>query len=103
MTPPSLLELSDVLGCPKVKISLPVPLRQGDRVRLAFRLKRQNGNRSEVLDVAGEYRVGQVSLSADLQTLSVEAVGKAPAWKAVRREASQERVLPPARFPPTLL
>lgn len=98
MTLPSLLELSDVPGCPKVRTALPGPLRAGDRVRLTFRLKRQNGPRSEVLDVSGEFRVGNVVLSADSQHLSVESVGKAPAWKAVRREAQHERVLPPARF-----
>lgn len=95
---PSLLELTEVPGCPKAKLTLPVPLRAGDRLKLAFKLKRMNGSRLEVLDVAGEFRVASVGITPEHQSLSVESVGKAPAWKAVRREAPHQRVLPPARF-----
>lgn len=101
VTPASLLELTEVTGSPKVRLTLPVPLRTGDRVRLAFRLKRLNGHRQEVLDVQGDFRVQTVGLSGEVQTLAVEAVGKVPVWKSVRREPAFQRVLPPARFPPT--
>lgn len=101
MLPPTLLDLTDVPGCPRVKLVLPVPMRLGDRVRLAFKLRRQNGGRSEVLEVNGDFRVQSAHLSVEHQSLSVEALGKAPAWKAVRREGLAVRRLPPARFPPT--
>lgn len=102
MTPTTILTLADLSEAPKVKLALPV-LRSGDRVKLAFRLRRQNAGRSEVLDVNGEFRVASVSLSVEHQFVSVESVGKAPAWRAVRKDTSWKRPLPPARFPPTLL
>lgn len=101
--PLTILELSDVLGSPRAKLPLPVPLRVGDRVRLSFRLKRNHGGRSEVLEVVGEYRVSGVVQAVDHQFVSVEATGKAPSWRAVRKEPHTDRVLSPARFPPTLL
>ena len=104
MLPTSIVELSSVAGQPKAKLALPVPLRQGDKLRLAFVLRRQNGGRHEVLTVQGEYRVVTVSQSTDHQFLSVEATGIEPAWKAVRRPASQlERKLPPTVFPRTVV
>lgn len=96
----TLLDLSDVTGSPRVKLVLPIPLRIGDRLKLAFKMKRLHNGRTEIMDVQGEYRVQAASLSAEHQHLSVEAVGKAPAWKAVRKE-TLSRKLPPARFPPT--
>ena len=98
MTPTTILTLSDLTDAPRVKLVLP-SLRVGDRVKLAFRLRRQNGGRSEVLDVGGEFRVSSVTLSVDHQAVSVESVGKAPAWRAVRKEAVLQRVLPPACSP----
>ena len=57
-----------------------------------------------MLTVQGEYRVVTVSQSTDHQFLSVEATGIEPAWKAVRRPASQlERKLPPTVFPRTVV
>ena len=103
MKPATILTLADLPEAPKVKLTLPVPLRAGDRVKLGFRLRRAHGGRSEVLDVIGEFRVASVLLSAERQVVSVESVGKAPAWRAVKKDASWKRPLPPARFPPTLL
>lgn len=103
MKPVSWVTLSEVVGSPTVKLDLPVPLRVGDRVRLRFVLRRLVGGRSEVLSVNDEFRVGGVILSEGRQTLSVDSVGKLPAWKAVRREPPPKRQLPPARFPPTRL
>lgn len=99
----TILELSDVGGAPRVKLTLPVPLRVGDRVRLGFRLKRTHGGRTEVLEVVGEYRVSGAIHETGRQTLTVEAVGKAPAWRAVRKDHGFVRSLPPARFPRTRL
>jgi hypothetical protein len=103
MQPSTVVQLSDVAGLPRIKLPLPVPLRVGDRVRLTCRVRRQNGGRSEVLDVDGEYRVTAAGLSVDHQVLAVESCGKAPSWRAVRKEPVFERQLPPARFPPTVL
>lgn len=103
MKPSTVITLADLSDAPKAKLCLPVPLRAGDRLRFSFRLKRQHNGRSEVLDVAGEYRVSQVVLTAEHQLLSVESVGKAPAWRAVRKDVSSRRELPPAIFPPTVL
>lgn len=103
MTPTTLLSLIDVPNSPQVKLPLPVPLRVGDRVRLSFRLRRQNKGRLEVLDVLGEYRVSSVLLSQDHQYLGVESIGTTPSWRAVKKDLPFRRQVPPARFPPTLL
>jgi hypothetical protein len=103
MTPVSILTLSDLSDRLKVKLMLPVPLRAGDRLKLGFRLKRQHGGRLEVLAVEGEYRVASVLLSAEHQAVSVESVGKAPAWRAIRKEPVSPRSLSPARFAPTVV
>ena len=103
MTPTSIVELSSVSGRPRAKLVLPVPLRQGDKLQLAFRLQRQNGGRLEVLEVRGEFRVTTVIQSVEHQHLSVESTGKEPAWKAVRRPALLERKVAPAVFPRTIV
>lgn len=104
MKPPTILELSEVAGRPKVKLDLPIPLRVGDRIGLRFRLKRIHGGRTEVLEVDGEFRVSTAGLTLDRQVLSVETVvGKVPVWRAIRKELPYERTIPPARFPPTVL
>ena len=103
MTLTTLLSLVDVPNAPRVKLDLPVPLRVGDRIRLSFRLKRQNQGRSEVLAVTGEYRVSSVLLTPENQHLSVESVGAVPIWRAVKKELPFQRRVPPARFPSTLL
>jgi len=104
MHPATLVELSDVAGHPKVKMTLPVPLRIGDRIHLAFQLRRTTGNRREVLDVSGDFRVTSVSFDASAgparQILVVESAGTAPAWRAVKRPAQAPgRQLGPTRFP----
>lgn len=108
MNPATIVELGDVAGRPRVKMTLPVPLRIGDRIRLAFCLRRTNGGRSEVLDVSGDYRVTSVSFDASdgppRQMLEVESAGKAANWRAVKRTSSvPERRLGPTRFPRTVV
>lgn len=107
MNPATLVELGDVAGLPKVKMTLPVPLRIGDRIHLAFQLRRTTGGRSEVLDVSGDFRVTSVSFDAahgpPRQQLTVESAGKAPTWRAVKRQAAPERRLGPTRFPRTMV
>lgn len=103
MTPTTLLDLPTVPGKPCIKLNLPVPLRVGDKLRLGFKLKRQNGGRLEVLEVSGEFRVTSAHQSVDHQILSVESTGKEPSWKAVRREPQVERRIAPARFPRTVV
>lgn len=106
MHPLTIIELSDVAGLPRVKMTLPVPMRQGDHVRLKFQLQRKNGGRNEVLSVSGDFRVTRAlfDLSGDLprQILSVESTGKAPAWRAVKGvQTPPRRPLGPTRFPRT--
>ena len=108
MNPATLVELSDVAGRPKVKMTLPVPLRIGDRILLAFQLRRANGNRNEVLDISGDFRVASISFDASegppRQVISVESAGKAPTWRAVKRPtAVPERRLGPTKFPRTVV
>lgn len=103
MQPTTLVDLSDVQGTPRVKMTLPVPLRAGDRVKLAFRLRRLNGGRQEILDVVGDFRVSSATLALDYQVVAVESVGKAPTWRAVRKDIVSRRQLPPAVFPRTVL
>lgn len=97
----TLLELSDVTGKPKVKLDLPAPLRVGERIRLAFHLRRHNGGRSEVLEVNGEFKVTAIGLDLAIyphrQILTIDSVGVVPHWKAVKRRGPISRVLPPAR------
>ena len=104
----TLVELGDVAGRPRVKMALPVPLRIGDRLHLAFTLRRAHGGRSEVLDVSGDFRVTNIAFDASngpaRQILAVESAGKAPVWRAVKRTAPpSERKLGPTRFPRTVL
>jgi hypothetical protein len=95
----SVVELGDVADRPKAKLTLPVPLRLGERLHLAFVLRRVKGGRSEILEVYGEYRVTAVGFTVDYQHLIVEAVGMAPSWRAIKREPAKKRKLAPARSP----
>jgi hypothetical protein len=99
----SIVELGDVADRPKAKLTLPVPLRLGERLHLAFILRRQKGGRSEILEVYGEYRVTAVGFTVDYQHLIVEAVGMAPSWRAIKREPTPGRKLGPTRHPRTAL
>ena len=106
MTPATIVELADVSGKPKVKMALPA-LRIGDKVHLRFRLSRQNGGRSEQLDVDGDFQVRGMSLDASSgfarQILSVDAVTMSPSWKAVKKLPVPLRKLGPARVPPMVV
>lgn len=105
MNLPTFVELTEVTGHPRFKKDLPVPMRIGERLRLAFKLTRRNGGRTEILEVNGEFRVSQVGTDAvdgaSRQILAVEAVGKVPTWKAVKAPPAQGRRLGPTRFPRT--
>lgn len=83
----AILIFEDVAGEPQAKIDLPF-LRLGDRLRLKLQIARKNGGRSEVLDVAGEYRVAScyydAARPAPCQILHVSATGVSPAWRAVK-------------------
>jgi hypothetical protein len=106
MTPSTIVELSEVSGKPKVKMALP-PLRIGDKIHLKFRLSRQNGGRSEQLDVDGDYQVRGMSVDASSgvahQQLAVDAVSTSPSWKAVKKVQVPLRKLGPARVPPMVI
>ncbi len=105
MNPPTIVELADVSGKPRVKMDLPSPLRLGDKVRLAFKLQRKNDRRTEVLTVSGDFRVASVGFDSSggptRQLISVEAVGKAPAWQSVKNIPTVSRKFPPTHFPRT--
>ncbi len=101
---PTILELTDVPDRPRVRKDLPGPLRIGDRIRLAFRLARMKGGRSELLEVKGDFKVITISFDAtDLpkQLLHVEAVGKAPSWQAIKKTRIPRQRLAPACSPRT--
>lgn len=103
----TVIELADVVGRPKARMTLPGPLRIGDKVRLGFRLHRDNAGRTEELDTTGEWRVTSVGFDAkgpfSRQSLVVESASKTPTWRAVRKAPVWKRVLPPARAPHTVL
>lgn len=107
MTPASIVELGDVQGKPRMKMDLPSPMRIGDRVKLHARLSRQNGGRSEVLDISGDFQVRSVSFDASdglpRQLLVVESSAVAPVWKAIKRGPPSTRKLGPARSPSTAI
>jgi hypothetical protein len=105
---PTVITLSDVPGAPNVQLVLPGPLRIGDRMKLAFKLRRMNGGRAEQLDASGEWRVTSMTLDATgplpRQILQVESASpKVPAWKAVKKQLAWERRLAPARNPRTVV
>lgn len=99
----TIVELLDVKDRPRARMSLPGPLRVGDRIKIRLRLQRRKDGRTFQLDLDDEVRVTSVSFDATrspaLQVLAVECIGAVPAWKAVRNPPT--RVLPPTRFPPT--
>lgn len=102
MQPASLLVLADI-DAPKVKLALPV-VRQGDRIQLKFRLDRMNSGRAEVLLVQGEFRVASVAVLEDQrQQVTVEAMGKSPSWRAVKKKPLPARKVGPTRFPRTVV
>lgn len=101
----TIIKLADVNGEPKVKLDLPGPLRNGDPLALRFLLERQTGGRSEILEVSGRFQVTAVGIDASTsppkQLLSVETVGRIPAWRSIKKRLHGPRRLGPARFPRT--
>ena len=101
----SIIKLADVNGEPKFKADLPGPLRNGDPVVLKFRLNRQTGGRSEVLEVDGMFRVETVGFDASRvphrQLLSVVPTTKVPTWRSVKKPLTEARSLGPTEFPKT--
>jgi hypothetical protein len=101
---PTIIELSDAPGAPKVRKDLPGPMRIGDHILLDFRLNRTNGGRFEVLDVRGDFRVASVSFDATgtpRQKIQVEAKGKSPTWRAVKKPPPSRHEMAPCHHPPT--
>lgn len=101
---PTFIELCDVNGKPKIRKDLPGPLRLGDRIRLGFRLQRVTSGRTEQLEVLGEFRVSAVgfdAVGAPRQIIQVEAVGKTPTWRSVKKQPVAARRMAPARFDKT--
>lgn len=101
MTPTTLIELEDLRDAPRVKMTLPCPLRLGDRITLDFVLKRFNRGRHEVLMVKGDYRITEVHFDPQHQYLKVTSLGVTPSWQAVKKTPVPHRGLGPSRFPPT--
>jgi len=108
ITPPTIVELADVNGRPQVKQDFPVPLRIGDQVALRFKIRRQNGGRTDVLEVDHRFKVSAIGLDQrsgqTRQLVAVEILhGKPPAWHSIKNEAPARRKLGPARFPKTAI
>ena len=103
----SLVKITDVPGSPAIKLELP-RLFVGDPVSLKFHLQRNNGGRTEILDVDTTFRIIAVGFDTitvpHRQLLSVETTQpKPPTWVAVKRPPEVTRRLPPACFPKTLI
>jgi hypothetical protein len=100
----TVVELSDVRGAPKTRISLPAMLKKGDPIALKFTLERMNQGRQEVLEVNHRFRVDAVGLDAASnprrQLLSVVSTTKAPTWRSVKKRPLR-RPLGPAKHPRT--
>jgi len=103
----TVIELADVTGNPRVKMGLTSLFRIGDPLTLRFRLQRQNGTRTEALEVSGCFRVTAVSFDVtsgmSRQILSVTSTGVVPSWKAVKKVSTKVRQLPPTHFPRTVV
>ncbi len=101
----SLVELADVHGRPKLKMDLP-PLLVGSRVRLRFVLRRENGGRTEQLNVDGQFRVEAIGLDCargERQLIALQSAANPPSWRAVKKTPEWRRVLPPAIAPRTAI
>jgi hypothetical protein len=97
----TLLKISAVKGEPKVYIDLPGLLRIGDSVALRFTLSRNTMGRTEVLEVNGRFRVESVGVDAQCwphrQVVSVDPIGGAPSWRAVRKTLPRGCRMAPAK------
>jgi hypothetical protein len=100
------LEFADLSDLPKVTTDIPF-VRIGDRLNLAFSLERKHGGRTEVLKLAGEFRVSGMILSVNpqgaRQIVQVLSIGVAPAWKAIKNKVSPSKRLSPAVSKRTLI
>ena len=85
-----------------VKMTLPAPLRVGDRLTLRFRLRRQHQGRTEALEVLGVYRVVSSAVGAQHHAVEVESTGLAPRWRAVKKERPFRRILGPTHLKGTV-
>jgi hypothetical protein len=99
----TIVELGDVLGRPRFKMSLPLPLRIGDQLQLKLKLNRINKGRSEQISFFGVVRVTAVWFDVSHQFLVVDCVGKAPHWQAVKKQPPQGIKLGPARHEKVIL
>lgn len=98
---PTLIELNDVTGSPKIRKDLPA-MSIGSRVVLAFKLQRRNGKRTEELKVDTEFKVLSVFTDAKgRQNICVQATKVSPAWRAIKNPSEETRKLAPTRFPRT--
>jgi len=106
MLHPTVLELTEVTGKPKVRQDLP-GLVLGSKILLAFQLQRKNGSRTEELKVDGEFRVTSVLVDArvhsgpPIQIVTVVATKTDPTWKAIKNPSQPRRKPAPTHFPRT--
>lgn len=84
-------------------MTLPGPLRIGDRVSFRFALRRVLQGRLERLEVTGEWRVSAAVTSVDGYRVEVEPLGPDPSWKAVKKERPFVRQLSSPLSPRTVL
>lgn len=101
----TILEFSDVKDSPKVRISLPGPLIVGSKVDLNLVVRRKIGPRTEEFRVRGTYYITNFSFEVmnglTRQLVTVQALGVAPAWKAIKNRHMETRQVPKAKAPPT--
>lgn len=99
----TLVKLSDVKGEPKFLTDLPSPLRVGDLIAFRSKLERTQGGRFEVLEILGRFRIVAIGFDAGAptmrQVISLEGLGKAPSWRAVKKPNVPKRRLSPAKAP----
>jgi hypothetical protein len=99
----AVLEFSDLSEPQRVKIDLPT-VHLGDRIRLAFTLRRKRQGRDEMLSISGEYKVMNVLLEARShphQIIQVASTGVSPAWKAIK--STKAKRLAPAKSVKTIV
>jgi hypothetical protein len=106
ITTPSIVELSDVTGRPKVRQDLPPLMRIGDPIALRFKIQKEQDGRNQLLEVDHRFKVVAVGIDNRGGTLRqlvvVETLGgKPPTWHSVKKAEPYRRVLGPTKFPKT--
>jgi hypothetical protein len=105
ITIPSIVELADVNGRPKVRQDLPSLLRIGDPIALRFKIQKNQDGRDQLLEVDHRFKVTAVGIDRrdDLRQLVVVETldGKPPTWHSVKKTEPYQRVLGPTKFPKT--